>query len=292
VTGASLYGGFAGTESARDQRNIDANPTILSGASTVDGANENSFHVVTGADGATLDGFTITQGSAHTFVDENEYGGGMYNRSASPTVTNCTFTSNTAAYGGGIANLNASPTVTNCSFIGNVAHYAGGGMENAESSALTVTNCIFESNSAASGGAINSDNSSPNISNCTITNNSAGSSGGGIANSGSTSIISQCQFSNNRASYGGGMANFSGSSVISDCVFSGNTASRGIVLRGAGFEILGHGGGMANENESTDAIVNCVFVGNTSTDYGGGIEIQDSSPWVSNCTLANNSAAI
>ncbi len=47
----------------------------------------------------------------------------MYNTNSSPTVSNCTFSGNTAAgSGGGMANYNNSgPTVTNCNFSGNEA---------------------------------------------------------------------------------------------------------------------------------------------------------------------------
>ena len=54
-----------------------------------------------------LEGFTITGGNASR-------GGGMSNLGSSPTVTNCTFSSNTAdTSGGGMYNKNSSPTVTN-----------------------------------------------------------------------------------------------------------------------------------------------------------------------------------
>jgi hypothetical protein len=49
-----------------------------------------------------------------------DYGGGMRNSSSSPTLTNCTFTSNSADYGGGMYNSSSSPTLTNCNFCGNV----------------------------------------------------------------------------------------------------------------------------------------------------------------------------
>jgi len=76
--GVALYGGFVGGESARDQRDPAANLTVLSGdidsndsqtpvitdLTTVTGNASNSEHVVTGANGATLDGFTVTAGYA------------------------------------------------------------------------------------------------------------------------------------------------------------------------------------------------------------------------------------
>jgi hypothetical protein len=49
--------------------------------------------------------------SANSAADQ---GGGMYNNDSSPSLTNCTFSSNTAAYGGGMCNYRSSPTVNNC----------------------------------------------------------------------------------------------------------------------------------------------------------------------------------
>ena len=84
--GVAVYGGFAGTETARGQRNPAANLTILSGdidnndsqtpiitdLTTVTGNTTNSYHVVTGATGATLDGFTITAGNANGSACPND----------------------------------------------------------------------------------------------------------------------------------------------------------------------------------------------------------------------------
>jgi hypothetical protein len=118
---------------------IGAGPDL----SIIDGGGSGS--VVTCDSGETsttvLDGFTITNGSTN-------YGGGMYNNSSSPTVTNCTFSGNSAEngsdnYGGGMCNISSSsPTVTNCTFSSNTATW-GGGMYNAYYSSPTVTNCIL-----------------------------------------------------------------------------------------------------------------------------------------------------
>jgi len=93
--------------------------------------------------GTVLDGFTITGGNANGNFPDN-FGGGMYNDTSSPTVTNCTFSGNTADYGGGMNNYgNSNPAVTNCTFSGNTANDGGGGMRNYDNSSPTVSNCIL-----------------------------------------------------------------------------------------------------------------------------------------------------
>ena len=100
-------------------------------------------------------------------VHRNEY--------SSPTLTNCTFSNNSASsYGGGMYNYGynrtCSPTLTNCTFSGNSASSQGGGMCNGYSSP-TLTNCILWGNTASSSGneIYNSNsNSNPTIDTCII----------------------------------------------------------------------------------------------------------------------------
>jgi hypothetical protein len=84
INGVALYGGFAGTETARSQRNPAVNVTILSGdLNGNDGPNfanysDNSYHVIIGhyTDASTiLDGFTVRGGNANSPGDE--FGGGF-----------------------------------------------------------------------------------------------------------------------------------------------------------------------------------------------------------------------
>jgi predicted outer membrane repeat protein len=244
--GVALYGGFAGTETARTQRDPAANLTILSGdidnndtqmpiitnLTTVSGNTTNSIHVVTGATGATLDGFSITAGYADGGgCPGTGCGAGMYNsNSSNPTLTNITFSGNLAGWGGGMANDSSSPTLTNITFSGNSTSQAGGGMYNNASSSLILTNVTFSNNSSSlyAGGMFNYD-SSAILTNVTFTNNSATSYGGGMANRNSSPALTNVTFSGNSSGgTGGGIWGVTNSNpTIRNTIFGGNTATAG-----------------------------------------------------------------
>ncbi|MHC4676724.1 MAG: right-handed parallel beta-helix repeat-containing protein, partial [Planctomycetota bacterium] len=182
INGVGIYGGYAGFgEPDPNERNVELHETILSGDLNSDDEpnfvnnSENSYNIVTGSGTdatAVLDGFTITAGNANgTWPDPTSVGGGMYISAGSPTVTNCTFSGNSASNGGGMHNFSSSPTVTNCMFIGNTSAGTTGGMHNHTNSNPTVTNCTFIGNSSVSGGSgmFNFSNSNSTITNCTFT---------------------------------------------------------------------------------------------------------------------------
>ena len=193
--GVGVYGGFRGGETARIDRDWTSHEVILSGdIGEEDVQNDNSYHVVTGADRAVLDGFTITGGNADYF------GGGIYCSQASPTIRNCTIEGNNAPEGGGMYNYLCSPIVTNCFFSDNnsVLGY-GGGMYNHACSAL-ITNCI-------------------------LTWNVSSREGGGMYNFGQVSpTLINCTFSGNVAYYGGCMSSLVFSPTVTNCIFWGNEA--------------------------------------------------------------------
>jgi uncharacterized delta-60 repeat protein len=191
--GVAVYGGFAGTETSRTQRDLETNITVLSGdIGIADDNSDNSYHVVVGSNAggsAILDGFIITAGNA-SGESPRSHGGGMFNDSGNPTLANLTFSNNAAAgLGGGMYNNFSSPTLTNITFSGNTAGL-GGGMENETSSSPNLTNVTFSGNSAESGGGIlnRAADSSPILTHVTFSNNSASSEGGAIANAGSPII--------------------------------------------------------------------------------------------------------
>ena len=270
ISGVGLYGGFVGWETNRDQRDVDTNTTGLSG--DLNGNDEpgfayngeNSYHVVTGTDvgsNALLDGFTVTGGNADGSY--NNYGGGMYSSSGSPTLANCTFSGNSAnILGGGMHNEeNSNPTLTNCTFTDNWSQSFGGGMCNLGNSSPTLTNCTFTGNAASygGGGMFNCSYSSPTLTNCTFSGNSAYIEGGGMDNEDDSSpTLTNCTFSGNSTdNIGGGMCNWDSSPTLANCTFSGNSTSSG-----------DGGGGMFNAN-SSPTVTNCVFWANSA---GGGMD--------------------
>jgi hypothetical protein len=74
---------------------------------------------------------------------------------------------------------------------------------------------------------------------------------------------------------GGGMYNSSASPTVVNCIFIGNTASS-------------FGGGMANDKGSSPTVTNCTFTGNTAGEFSGGMDNELSSPVVTNCTFSGN----
>ena len=228
INGVSVYGGFAGTETFRAERNATVNLTILSGDllgndSGFTNNTENSYHVISGATGAIMDGFIITGGNANGTTPDG-YGGGMINVSSSPTLSNITFRGNAAAYGGGMLNNSSSPALTHVTFSDNSASIQAGGMYNLAGSAPTLENVTFSGNlSTNEGGGMLNWNSNPTLTNVTFHGNS-GSVGGAMRNDASSPIVRNGIFWGNM---GGEFANVTSASVpdIQDSIVMGGCPS-------------------------------------------------------------------
>ena len=285
--GVAIYGGFAGDE-AEDydlsDRDFTANETILSGDIGTQGDNcDNSYHVffhdnLNLDDTAILDGFTITGGNAngdvYLFCDK---GGGMYNNDCSPTLTNVTFSGNSAdSLGGGMHNnWQSSPTLTNVTFSGNRAE-EGGGMQN-DSSSPTLTNITFSGNSAGTGGGMQNDCSSPTLTDVIFRENSAEDEGGGMYNWNGNPALTDVEFIVNTASYGGGLSNNYSSPALTNVIFRENSAQN-------------NAGGMYS-CDSAPVLTDVTFSNNSAQYNGGGINIVgDASPVLTNVVFTGNSA--
>ena len=294
AVGVPVYGGFTGTETERAQRNPASNLTVLSGdidgddsqtpvitdLTTVTGNTTNSYHVVTGITGATLDGFTITAGNANDIADPNDNGGGMYNSASSPTLTNLIFSGNSADNaGGGMYNETGSlPALTNVTFSNNAATISGGGMYNSSSSP-SLANVTLSNNTALNGGGIYNTSSNPTLTNVTFSNNSADGPGGGMYNNLSSPTFTNATFSGNTAYSGGGMDNDNGSNpTLTSATFSANSAGA-------------YGGGMFNKS-SNPTLSDITFNGNTAVSYGGGMYNNSGNPTLTNVTFSSNSSSL
>ncbi|MBI1298399.1 hypothetical protein GC175_25980 [bacterium] len=242
--GVGVYGGFAGTETARTERNWTVNLTVLSGdidnndtnqdgnsiaESDADIQGDNSYHVVTSSGVTTtaqLDGFVITAGQANTGDIPNNQGGGILNEGGSPTLSNLVIQGNNASStGGGFYSVNGDPILTNIRFLGNSAVF-GGGFFNVSGNP-TLVDVYFEGNRATDeGGGLSTDNSSPVLRNVDFRSNSAGIGGAiYIANTGLA--VTNVIVSGNQATNGGGLYIRNSNVTLTNVTISGNRAQQG-----------------------------------------------------------------
>jgi len=157
----AIYGGFAGSETARHERNWAANVTTLSGEIGAAGSSDNNYHVVSAANinsSAILDGFTIRDGNADdgqvgsTAVD---YGGGLYLFYGSPTLSNLIFSANRSfANGAGLYSVVGNPTLVSVIFTGNTSYGGNGGGLYSEGGSASLTQVTVYGNTAFSIGGL------------------------------------------------------------------------------------------------------------------------------------------
>ncbi|MCU7241951.1 MAG: cadherin domain-containing protein [Microcystis aeruginosa WS75] len=266
----AIYGGFAGTETARNQRNIAANATILSGEIGASGIADNAYHVVSATgtistplgNSSILDGFTITGGNANGTTGNQDDGGGMYVSGASPTLRNITFRDNNGTNGGALYNENGSnPVLTDVLFEYNTA--TRGAAIYDDLSSPQITNGTFRLNTAINdGGAIyNTSSSNPTIVDSVFSRNSANrGSGGAVFNNLSNPNFINTTFSNNVAITGGALSNTSSSVAIRNSILYGNQNSSGTnQISGGGVTVANsiiQGGGFTGATDNDPLFVN------------------------------------
>ncbi|MBL8859559.1 MAG: right-handed parallel beta-helix repeat-containing protein [Planctomycetes bacterium] len=159
ANGVALYGGFAGGETLREQRDPALHVTILSGDIGAAAVNtDNSYHVVDAAGmgaSAILDGFTITLGHSESATPLAErFGGGLRCvGGAGPTIRNCRFVNNFAwGQGGGVYLELCAPVFTDCTFENNAAPAGGGAF--CRTTSVTFERCTFSGGGAMDGAGL------------------------------------------------------------------------------------------------------------------------------------------
>lgn len=253
LNNVQIYGGFAGGETSRGQRNPKTNVTILSGDLLGDDDpgdpfgltnDENSFHVIKSFNvnfTAIVDGFTIRGGNAD---------GGPGNRS-----------------GGGALIVNGNP--------GFPAHTLG----------PLFNQCIFEDNRAdGSGGAVSVPgflDLQANLTNCIIRNNQADGSGGGISAAGGKARLFKCELDGNETDGAGGGILTGNSVELIHCIVIGNSAAQGggvhtSALIMSSCQVIGNeatldGGGVWAFSTLMSKIINCQFTDNIEWDARPGM---------------------
>lgn len=295
VDGVAVYGGFRGNESRRDDRDVRANVTMLSGDVVGDDGpartnrGDNVYHVVRAGPGvrATLDGFVVRGG----WADETTAvrgGAGLHIEGGQVTVRNSVFRDNHARHAGGaVRNQAGQLELDQCFLEGNSSGNWGGAVY-AESGWTAVQDCSFAGNwiesvtGSGGGGALcTSLGSTTVVRTSEFADNTvaAAGRGGAVYNFSSVIQFDGCRFGRNEGgAFGGAVADEQGSPQLARCVFEANRA-----LEGGAVSIGVLAGGSVG-------VVNCEFRGNEAAVRGGAARIARQAGVVGALVVGNVSA--
>lgn len=255
--------------------------TTIAGFTSAASSPPSGIRCVYLTNGASLIGFTLTNGCSRNTGDrsQEQSGGGIWCEAGGAVVSNCVLAGNSGTWYGGGAYRG---TLFDCTLTNNIAGFGGGGCSNTMIRCALIRNSCSYNNLNSGGGAY-----SCTLSNCLVVGNQAlggGSFGGGVY----ASTLSGCVISNNLAANGGGAY----SSFINGSLISSNRASS--VGGGACSGTLTNclvvlnsaptGGGVYTFND--DHLYNCTIVSNTASSFRGGVN----EGVVLNCIIYYNSA--
>lgn len=314
-SGVAIYGGFAGTESERFERDPRAQVTILTGDLAGDdavgsgrgwylgaqGYGDNSYRVVQAdqADAtARLDGFVIEAGYAFDTTGGITNASGLLLDACSMTVHDCTFRHCFSYWAGGaISVVGGNPTLSSCRVLENMTTDGVGGGLSIHAGTATVRDGEFAANTSrgyvnGNGGALYVDfDASATVQGCRFVDNESRTfaggrspaSGGGVFVGGDGTSFDRCTFVGNVANGGGGVFSYRGLTVTNS-LFDGNQ-----VVGYAG--LMGYGGGLAVVAASGTIPVTvrgCTFVHGAASDDGGGMFALNTTGTVTGCVFWGN----
>ncbi|MHC5056140.1 MAG: right-handed parallel beta-helix repeat-containing protein [Planctomycetota bacterium] len=252
--GVGMFGGFAGTESLRDERNWATNETILSGDLAGDDDTskalddplrnnaENTHRIVIGADGAAIDGFTITAGMADGDFPA-ERGAAVYLKTVDTTIANCRLAGNYAGSYGALHCEDSPATVSDCLFEGNLASQAGAlcafsGTIPRQGPA--ISRCVFTGNTALNGsGALLAFLAPAVIVDSVFHSNATGGNVGAVTIADGLVAMANCSVvANSATDEVGGIGVHTGGTPASltNCIVWGNSAADGADVMQTGLE--------------------------------------------------------
>ncbi|KAF5067030.1 Carboxypeptidase regulatory-like domain protein [anaerobic digester metagenome] len=207
--GVAIYGGFAGTEATRAERNWKLNAAYLSGDLLGNGSGsstnaDNAYTVVTASNTnstAVIDGFYIVSGRADkatsSWSSADRAGAGIYGSAAGATISNISVSGCYADYGGGIF-LQYSPIgLLNITLDGNEGRIGGGALY-LQNSNVTLTGITVRGNRSSLGAGLSIAAGTVTIKRAAITDNQSNGSGGGIYNNGGTVTVTNTLIAKNK----------------------------------------------------------------------------------------------
>ncbi|NNE44363.1 MAG: T9SS type A sorting domain-containing protein [Gemmatimonadetes bacterium] len=225
-------------------------------------------------------------------------GGGLYSEDASPTLSFCTFTDNTAfavdlpGDGGGVFAKRSTVLARDCTFTGNASGAGAGAFYSFFFDTSILDRCTFTANTSDAGGAMYIENSTPLMRDCSFDANVGVNGGAAFIGEFSSPTFRSCSFDSNQAvpNSGGAIDCWFSTGDFTDCDFVGNTAG----LRGGAVSInttsgptftdclfadntAQNGGAVRLASTGTAVLTTCNLVGNTATTQGGGILAEGSS---------------
>jgi parallel beta-helix repeat protein len=247
-----------------------ANPTIL------DAQEQGRVLYITGDISPIIEGLRITGGDADGLggLSWGDAGGGVYVRTATPTIRNSWVFSNTAEYGGGLL-LWSSGVLSGNTVTSNTADSHGGGVFLYYSDATLSSNTIISNTIGNRGGGLQLYYSDATLSGNIISDNDAGD-GGGLYLWSSDATLSRNTISDNHANDSGGGLFLAGS----DAILSGNKVTS---------NTTDHDGGGLYLNSSNVTLTNNAVADNQAKVAGSGLYILASSPQLLHTTITRNS---